>query len=339
VHSSRRRIASIGAAFVAALLSFSTANAESASDNTPSRDWDEVFAQVIPDKTSISRQADWLDESALGYAKSARSGAPAVQWSPQPLPAVDGINGKIAGFGGGGNHTDGFYGGTGSLSLPIAQQWGAQLDGAIGSFDGSGWSRGSGHLFWRDPSIGLVGAYGSYFHWNGIGAVTIPRVGVNIGRFAAQGEYYWNRWNFHALAGYETVRLNVPNVAGLPGLLSIPNRFFDSVSASYYFTDNFKLSLGHLYVIGRHQLTLTSEYGFALGGGRMAALFAQGLISEGGNNAVLGGLRIYFGQHDKSLIRRHREDDPDEYGGVNVELIQPFQGIASFNPFALATSF
>jgi hypothetical protein len=25
---------------------------------------------------------------------------------------------------------------------------------------------------------------------------------------------------------------------------------------------------------------------------------------------VLGGVRIYFGQHDKTLIDRHRQDDP-----------------------------
>jgi hypothetical protein len=42
----------------------------------------------------------------------------------------------------------------------------------------------------------------------------------------------------------------------------------------------------------------------------MAALFASGSVSEDGDGAVLGGLRFYFGQHDKTLIRRHREDEP-----------------------------
>jgi hypothetical protein len=338
---SYQRIASVGAAFLAALLSFSAANAESTSDNMSWGSWADVFAKNVHDQTAISGQPDWSDVSALGYARSTRSDAAAVRRLPQPLPAVDGINAKIDGYGGGANHVNGFYGGNGSLSFPIAQQWGAQIDGGVGSFDGSGWSRGAGHLFWRDPSIGLVGAYGSYFHWNGIGALTIPRIGVNVGRFAAEGEYYWSRWTFHGLAGYETVHLNVPNVANLPGLLSIPNRFFDSVSASYYVTDNFKLSIGHLYIYGRNGLTLGGEYGFALGGGRMASLFADALLAESGNNAVLAGLRIYFGQRDKSLIRRHREDDPtsygglDAYGGLNAEVLQPFQGIASFNPFEL----
>jgi hypothetical protein len=295
-----------------ALLSLTVANAERASDNTSWSYWATEFAKTIRDQTATPGQHEWPDLSALGYAKTTRSDAAAVRWLPQPLPAVDGINGKIAGFGGGADHTSGFYAATGSLSLPLAQQWGVQIDGAIGSLVNSGFSRGAGHLFWRDPSVGLVGAYGSYSHWNGIGALNIPRIGVNIGRYAAEGEYYWSRWNFHALAGYETVRLSVPNVAGLAGLLSIPDRFFDWVSASYYVTDNFKLAIGHRYCIGRHELTLGSEHGFALGGGSMASLFAAARLAEHGDNVVLAGLRFYLGQRDKTLIDRHRQDDPED---------------------------
>ena len=42
----------------------------------------------------------------------------------------------------------------------------------------------------------------------------------------------------------------------------------------------------------------------------MAALFAEGRIGEDDYHGVWGGIRFYFGQKDKSLIRRHREDDP-----------------------------
>jgi len=308
---SRQSIASFGAALAVALLSLTVAKADSASDNMSWSSWADVFTKNLHDETAVSSQTEWPDASVLGYARSPRSDAAAVRWLPQqPLPAVDGINGKIAGFGGGADHTSGFYGGTGSLSVPLAQQWGVQIDGAVGSLDNSGWSHGAGHVFWRDPSIGLLGAYGSYFHWNGIGTLTIPRIGVNVSRFAAEGEYYLSRWTVRGLAGYEMVHLNVPNPANLQGLLSVPNRFFDWVSASYYVTDNSKLSIGHLYTFGRHGLTLGSEYGFALGGGRMASLFALALIGEGGNNAVLGGVRFYFGQRDKTLIDRHRQDDP-----------------------------
>ena len=79
---------------------------------------------------------------------------------------------------------------------------------------------------------------------------------------------------------------------------------------AYYVTDNFKLLIGHLYQSGHHGLRLGAEHGFALGGGRMASLFAEALFAERGSTTVLPGLRVYFGQHDKTLIDRHRQDDP-----------------------------
>jgi hypothetical protein len=179
---------------------------------------------------------------------------------------------------------------------------GVQIDGGVTENSANTVaSRGAGHLFWRNPSIGLLGAYGFYSH------VTGNIIGTNISRFAAEGEYYLSRWTLRGLAGYETVRLDAPSVG--PG---IPNRFFDSVSASYYVTDNFKLSIEHRYCIGRHKLTLGGEHGFALGGGRMASLFAAARFAEGGDNAVLGGVRLYFGQRDKTLIDRNRQDDPED---------------------------
>jgi hypothetical protein len=293
------------------------ANAESASDNTQQRrNWDEVFAQVLPDqkKVSITRQIDWLDDSALGYARSARSDAAAVRWLPQqPLPAVDGINGKIAGWGGGEKGDNGFYGGEASLSIPLAQQWGLQIDGGAGSDQGIGNYDVDAQLFWRDPSIGLLGAFVRYAHDNGVNDPIFGHISENILKYGVEGEYYMNRWTIHSHVGVETTRIS-SNAAlfTLSGLNapSVPNRVFDDVLVSYYVTDNFRLSVGHDLIFGTHFLRLGSEYGFELGGGRMAAVFTDGWIGEGGNNGALAGLRIYFGQRDKTLIRRHREDDP-----------------------------
>ena len=277
------------------------ANAQSASDSTPPPNWDEIFAQVTGDQTAVWKQSEWQDFTALGYAKSKRSDAAALGWLPQPLPAVDGVNGKIAVFGGGANHSNDFYGTSGSLAFPLAQQWGVQIDGEIEDSATSVAARGAGHLFWRDPSIGLLGAYGFYSHQTG------NIIGTSISRFAPEGEYYLSRWTLRGLAGYETVRLDASSVAGLPGTT---NRFFDQVSASYYLTDNFKLAIGHDYCTGRHSLILSGEHGYALGGGLMASLFATARFAEGGDNSVLGGLRLYFGQRDKTLIDRNRQDDP-----------------------------
>lgn len=97
--------------------------------------------------------------SAEPAAASAASGS---------LPAVEGFNGKLSGFGGS-SGGQAFYGGDGSLALPLGHVFGLQLDGVVADLDSD--AAGSmtvfgaaGHLFWRDPSIGLVGLYGRYLH-------------------------------------------------------------------------------------------------------------------------------------------------------------------------------
>jgi hypothetical protein len=179
VRLERQYIMCAGAAVVAGLLSVSMANAQSVPDATPlSYSAAEIFAKTLRDQTAAADETEWSDFSALAYAQSRRSSPAGVQWLPQPMPAVDGFNGKIEGYGGGANHSSGFYGAEGSLSFPLAQQVGLQIDGGVGSFNHSGTSRGAGHLFWRDPSVGLIGVYGSYSHWDGdggvIGGVIVP---------------------------------------------------------------------------------------------------------------------------------------------------------------------
>src|SRR5262249_39162959 len=101
------------------------------------------------------------------------------------------------------------------------------------------------------------------------------------------------------LAGVETSSIN----SGVP-LPSAPTRFFDLAAVSYYLTDNFEVYAGHAYTFGTHFLALGGEYGFALGGGRMASLFADGWIGEGGEDGALVGPRIYFGRRYEALMDR-----------------------------------
>ena len=287
------------------MLSLSVANGQSAS-NYASSSGDlasQIFGKAVQDGTAVSDR-DWLDFSTLGYANAARSNPTPVRWAPQPLPAVDGINGKVDAFGGDAKRSDGLYGANAALSLPLAYQWGAQIDGSVVSNSGVGSETGGGHVFWRDPLIGLLGAYGSYSRWDGID-VANGHISAATSRVAGEGEYYMGRWTFGVTAGVEAVQLYAPFRTD-----GIPNRFFDFALASYYPTDNLKLSIGQYRVFGRYGAEFSVEQGFALGSGRMAALFADGTWGERGSYTALAGIRIYFGQHDKSLIERNRQDDP-----------------------------
>src|SRR5262245_40807384 len=192
--------ASVGAVVVA-FLSLSAANAGSILNDPSSNDWAaDIFAKAVREQAAVADQTQ-SDLTALSYAKARRAIAPAATWLPRPMPAVDGINAKIDGYGGGASHTSGLSGATGSLSVPLAQQWGAQIDGRVENANGVSAYGVAGHLFWRDPSIGLVGAYGSYWHSDGIDVARIGRVSTNSSSIAAEVEYYWGRWTLGGLVG------------------------------------------------------------------------------------------------------------------------------------------
>lgn len=91
----------------------------------------------------------------------------------EPLPAVSSLNGKLSLSGGGtqpGYDVSGFFpfdddfeGGfkaKGSVTVPIAYRYGFQADGVLGTVQDEFYGHGGAHLFWRDPSFGLLGTYG-----------------------------------------------------------------------------------------------------------------------------------------------------------------------------------
>ncbi len=175
-----------------------------------------------------------------------------------PLPAVDGSNGKIDGFGGSvGNKS--VYGLEGTYSVPLQGPYGFQMDGRAGSLDRSGFGSIGGHLFWRNPMQALLGVYGDYTNWDRYG-------GVRVGHVAGEGAYYLGQFTLEGIAGVEfgnnasstiagsataTSTSTIPPApfGGPPGITTtttstffaaltnsydIKTRFFDQVDLAYY---------------------------------------------------------------------------------------------------------
>jgi hypothetical protein len=272
------------------------------------------FRRVLLSSTFLSGLACGLIASSVAVADT-----PIFAPRFDGLPAVDGINGK-AELVGGSFARKGLLGAAGSVAAPLGGQYGVQFDGSLGSFASRFIASGAGHLFWRNPAQGLLGLYGDHTHWNRYG-------GVHVSHFGAEGEAYFGRWTLYGVAGVEfgnnsaTISSssisfpsngNTATVVTTSGALDDVTRFFDRLTLSYYVTDNWKASIGHRYLGGRHALTLGTEYAMPTGRrGTMGALFAEARIGEGSaNHGLWGGARFYFGNSDKSLIRRHREDDP-----------------------------
>ena len=220
-------------------------------------------------------------------------------------PAVDGVNWKAGGLGGTLADRE-LYAFQGSYSLPLGDRYGLQLDGIAGSYDGRFVGAAAAHLFTRDPSRGLLGAFASITHWDRFG-------GLNVGHFAGEFEVYAGRWTLQAILGVETGNSGSQTVGNLIETFDIQTRFFDKVNLAYYLTDDWKAFVGHRYVGGKNALALGSEYAFRINGPVMGALFVEGRIGEEDFKGVWGGLRFYAGAKDKTLIQRHRQDDPIEW--------------------------
>jgi hypothetical protein len=248
---------------------------------------------------------------ALGAVVFAREAAAAdiqpmvTKAAPAPLvlPAVDGFNAKFDGFGGEAAHRD-FYGVNGSFSVPLGQQFGLQVDGLASSFRGDFLGGVATHAFWRNPSQGLFGFYGDYVHWNRLG-------GVNAYHFGAEGAVYLGRVTIEGILGVETGSTATATVGGIVETIDIKSRFFDKIDVAYYFTDDVKAYIGHRYLGGKHTLALGGEWALPTPVSAVRpTLFVEGRLGRSESNSVWAGLRVYLGQRPKTLIRRHREDDP-----------------------------
>jgi hypothetical protein len=223
----------------------------------------------------------------LAFASSAGADGPGrgTTYGNTSLPAVSEINGKLESFGG--EYASESLGAVaGSISIPLDRRYGLQLDGLAGSSGGDSIFGIGAHLFWRDPAIGLLGVYGDHVHWEAFG-------GQQVSRLAVEGELYRGRFSLEGMIGAEFGESE--------------DRMFSRSNIAFYPHEDFRLSVGHRYLGGDLALALGAEWQVAPRG---VALFAEGLVGDETGNSILGGLRIYFGRQDKSLIRRHREDDP-----------------------------
>lgn len=216
-------------------------------------------------------------------------------------PAVSGPNGKVSVEGGSGAD-EGEGVATGSFALPVGHDYGIQADGALGSFDSELLGGLALHLFTRDPSSYLFGVYGSYHTWDQI----------HIWRAALEGELYIGRVTLEGLGGYES--LDVPDFTnGFVSQSLDDDHLFGQADAAYYITDDFKIYAGYRYINERSFGAAGTEY-LIRGLEVPVALFARGDFGDAFMQNVTGGVRVYLSDDpNKSLIDRHRKDDPKVY--------------------------
>ncbi len=209
------------------------------------------------------------------------------------LPAVSGINGKVE-IGGGWTDIDEFdddevFRGAAALSFPVGDSFGIQAD--LSALDAYGDTAVTGalHAFTRDPNSYLFGVYGGYAD---VGRSDIWYVGP-------EAELYLGNVSIEAVGGFMDI-----DGGGNPG-----SEFYVIGDLGFYATENLRLTVGASSVAGFESGHAGLEW-FLADTGIPASFTVDGRLGEDGFSSVTAGFSVYFGGEDKSLIRRHREDDP-----------------------------
>jgi hypothetical protein len=208
------------------------------------------------------------------------------------LCAVSGLNGKLSINGGvaddGNSSGAGAFGANGSLSMPLGCDFGFQMDAGFRNELGDTTYGGVGHFFMRDPNSYLLGMTGGYFKGND----------SSVWAAGPELELYSGQFSFEAWAGMANI-----DVSGL----GTSNKGFAFADAAFYPTDDMRLSLG-ASMLGESKFL---NAGMELQVADPISLTLDGKIGDDDYVAVNAGLTLYFGETgNKSLIRRHREDDP-----------------------------
>ncbi len=219
---------------------------------------------------------------------------------PTPIsersPAVDGYNFKFGVLGGAvdrnvlGTASSVMF--VGSVSAPLSfidDSFGIQIDAAIGKYDSEFTSAAGGlHVFWRDPSVGLIGAYGDWAYLN-------PE---HAGRVGAEFAIYDGRWSLDVMAGLAIGQ-------------HVETNFVDEVDLSFYFDDNTRGSIGHRWISRGHVANVSFEHMISEGQYSGWSIFGEAEIGEDDYAAGWGGIRYSFGTGSWStLIERDRTGDP-----------------------------
>ena len=217
-----------------------------------------------------------------------------VDAGPGALPAVSGINGKIE-LGAGWSDIDdlgddALLRGGGSLSFPVGDMFGIQADVMVTEIVDDTRIGGDLHFFTRDPNSYLLGVVGGVLTADDADAFFI----------GPEAELYLENFSVEAWGGYMNTDFD--------GAGSEDDAF-GQIDLGFYATENLRFTVGASSYAGFETGRLGMEW--QIGElGLPLSLTADARFGEDDFTAVSAGFKIYFGAEDKSLIRRHREDDP-----------------------------
>ena len=170
----------------------------------------------------------------------------------------------------------------GSFTSPLTSNLGVQGDVLAGKIN-SKTTKGLGvHLFWRDSEKGLLGLTTSRTKYDS----------SKLNGTGLEGEYYFKKTTIAGEFGRQTG--------------NIENSNYSRLNLAYYPISNLALSVGGTRENNNNKSNIDIEYQIKITG---LSVFANASTGDNSYDHVIGGIRYYFGKQ-KSLIERHRKDDP-----------------------------
>ncbi len=124
--------------------------------------------------------------------------------------------------------------------------------------------------------------------------------GVTLSAIGPEAELYLDRMSLEAWVGWANVDYDIDAFDD--------DGFFAFGDIAYYVTDDWRISAGASTILGEGSLNLATEYQFADIGFRSRRRGEVRAYEDRWSAKI--GLKGYFGDEGKSLIDRHRQDDP-----------------------------
>jgi len=229
----------------------------------------------------ISRFRTMLTAAAIGAAAVA---APSVANAADDTAAVADTNVTLYGaadYRSDINRSD--WAGLGAeLAVPLGHSFGLQVEGGVGTDSYYG---AAGHLFWRNPDSGLVGAFASYN----------SESGGHADRLGGEAQLYLDRFTIAGQAAYQT------------GTIGDGGYFAGDLS--FYATPGFVLRAGIESMPHITEGVAGVEFQPAPDSWAGLSIFADGEF--GHTTIVMAGLKLHFGVEGGSLLYQDRHEDPD----------------------------
>lgn len=177
------------------------------------------------------------------------------------------------------------------FAAPVFCSFGFQTDSVL-EFNGEAWMVGvDGHVFWRNPDLGMIGVTGAYTNLE-LDDGDLSRL---LRAYAGEAELYLDQFTLFVLGGH------VGGNGTLDGKLGM-------AELSWYVTENFRAHAGALYTKGSGTVAkLGLEFRPEFISHPPVSFFADAEIADDDYGKVLAGIRFEIGATG-SLKERDRSE-------------------------------